>query len=440
MDRRDRTGQEKSDPAVLSGRRFLLLPVFVLLLLLFFNIYALTKPFFHEPSLVLEWRKGPLIYDSSPYSTMNAAKFFWPVSALVLDVYLIILLIRSVFPRRKKNRGSFFEGLFTVSALLLVLAGGEGMTRLLIKKYMFIQYRPHPDMAWYNRPNLSWHSDNTDESYKSTNSLGFRMTREIAAEKRPEELRIFLTGDSSTFGYGMDDGDNYSSLVETLLSERTGKRAIVINTACPGHTSLQGLHLLHKYGAVMEPDMLIWAYNNDSCLDTAPDLDRIAGTPSARAVRRMLYKSDYYLLLRRVLLDFIYSRKIEEYQSRFSMNHFDWVRRIPFDDYKKYLEEFADFARERKIGILFIRMPLNRYMSEIQSIYMTSFDENYRDYLEVFCEEEGLPFLDLEQVFVSQYSPDLFLPGHLFHPSVRGHRIVAEQITQEVERIVFDAD
>jgi len=314
------------------------------------------------------------------------------------------------------------------------------MTRELIRKFMFIQYRPHPDLAWYNRPNLKNHRDETDQASKTTNSLGFRMKREIPKKKKQGEFRIFIVGDSSTFGYGVDDDKTFASVMEKKLREDTGLDVMSIDTACPGHTSFQGLFLLKKYGSRVDPDLIVWAYNNDSCLDTEEDKDRISKSSFAREVQRILFRSDYYLLLRRVILDTVYAWKIDEYQKKFSMNSYDWVRRIPFEDYKEYLQEFADYAAKRNIGIIFIRMPLNEPMESIEKIYATSFDVKYREYLCSFTEQKGLPCINFEKEFLSEYSPDLFLPGQLFHPSVKGHRIIGTELAEYIEQNMMNSD
>ena len=207
---------------------------------------------------------------------------------------------------------------------------------------------------------------------------------------------------------------------------------MVINTACPGHTSFQGRVLLERHARDLKPDLLIWAYNNDPCLDTVQDRDRVSSNPRVVATQRLLYRSDLYLLFRRVLLDAVYAGRLAHYRSKFPARQSDWVRRIPFEDFTAYLQDFAEAADELGAEILYIRMPLNRPTVEIQPLFATSFDDGYRDHLERFCEREGRVCVNFEHPFLENYRPELFLPGHLFHPSSTGHGIIGETLADEV--------
>ncbi len=423
----------KESPATTArARRFVTVVLAVAIAVL--NAYAFTRPMLHQPADVLEWRKGPLIKDYSPYASANSARIFWPVAAGMADAYLLILLVRR---RRQRARGGGRPSVavdlaISCAALLVVLAAGELASRALIRHGWYLQYRPEPELYWYNRPGLVDHTDVTDPAPRTTNSLGFRMSREVVHPRSDGEYRIFAMGDSSTFGLGVRDGETFLSVLERHLAARTDRDVLSINTACPGHTSFQGRVLLDRHGEQVQPDLLIWAYNNDPCLDTVQDRDRIAPSPRVRALQRVLYRSDLYLLFRRVILDAVHAGRLEHYRRRYPQRQEDWVRRIPFDDYQAYLTGFAATARELEAEILFLRMPLNRPLVVSKPIFETSFDDGYRDHLSRFCEEEGLACVDLEHPFGDSYRPDLFLPGHLFHPSATGHRIIGATLADRV--------
>jgi hypothetical protein len=405
-----------------------------LLLLFLFNAYAFSRPWLHRPSVVMEWRKGPLIYESSPYSTTNAARIFWPIFAIMVDVYAAgaFLATRWIRKRVPAHRRAITESIFVILLLVAVVGAGELMARWYIRNYMFLQYRPDPELYWYNRPNLRDHVDVTDGARKSTNSLGMRGREDVPLEKEPGEIRIFVVGDSSTFGLGVLDEETYSHVLQERLSEATGRRVRVINSGCPGHTSYQGLILLQRYGLAYKPDLIIWAYNNDPCLDMAREKDRVSQNPRVVAAQRVLYRSDLYLLAMRVVLDAIYGWNLKKFETKYPRNQDGWVRRIPFEDYKDYLQRFVDLARSVNSKILFLRMPLNLPMCEVEPIYYTSFDFEYRDYLLEFCKRNNLPVVNLEEMFLHPYDPGLFLTGHLFHPSPRGHRIIGERLASYI--------
>ena len=398
------------------------------------NAFAITRPMLHEPADVLEWRKGPLVKDYSPYASANSARVFWPVAAGMVDLYLATALLLRARARRKGTQGR--SPLATVAlscaVLLGVLMAGELVARAVIGQWWYLQYRPDPELYWYNRPDLRDHSDATDPAPRTTNSHGFRMTREVARARPDDEYRIFTIGDSSAFGLGVKDDETFPAVLERHLAARTDREVLSINTACPGHTSAQGRILLDRYGESMKPDLLVWAYNNDPCLDTAMDRDRVASSPTVRALQRRLYRSDLYLLFRRVVLDMVYTGRLEHYRQRFPARQEDWVRRIPFEDYQAYLEDFVQTADQLGAEILFIRMPLNRPLCQVNPIFLTSFDDGYRDHLSEFCASRDLACVDLEHAFGDHYRPGLFLVGHLFHPSNTGHRIIGATLADRV--------
>ncbi len=401
-----------------------------LVALLALHAFAISRPFLHAPAEVTEWRKGPLVKDHSPYASANSARIFWPVAVAMLDAYLALLLLwRRVLSRRVNSRPPV-EALVATLALLIVLVGGELTARGVIRQFWFLQYRPDPELYWYNRPNLREHTDATDTARRTTNSQGFRMDREVPRDKGAGEVRVFVVGDSSTFGLGVDDDQTYSAVLERELARRLDRPVTVINSGCPGHTSYQGMILLQRHGLDLQPDLVIWAYNNDPCLDTMVEKDRVSDDPARLALQRALYRSDLYLLFRRVLVDAAYGARTARLARRYPTEPSEWVRRIPFEDYKGYLQQFADVTHSAGAEILYVRMPLNRPMCEIEPIYLTSFDDDYRDYLSAFCATARQRCVDFEHAWLQPYDRNRFLPGHLFHPSATGHEIIGRELAR----------
>ena len=88
-----------------------------------FNAYALTRPMWHQPADVLEWRKGPLIKDYSPYASANSARIFRPVAAGMVDAYALLMVLYRRRTRTRRSAGC--EVAVSAAALLLVIGAGE---------------------------------------------------------------------------------------------------------------------------------------------------------------------------------------------------------------------------------------------------------------------------------------------------------------------------
>jgi lysophospholipase L1-like esterase len=420
----------------LSIRKRTLYALIALTLLGLFNAWAVSRIWYHEPDLLFTWRKGPLIKAESPYSSYHAARYLWPAVAGALDIYLLALVGWFAAQRRlARDTARRLAPLAATAALLLGLTAGELGIRAAVNHFQLTQYHPDPELFWYNRPNLRDHADATDPAPRSTNRHGFRGTDDLLEPKAEDELRIFIVGDSSTFGLGVEDHEAYCFVLQRELEEATGKRVRIINTASPGHTSYQGWILWQRWADRFEPDILLWAYNNDSCLDMVEESTRLARRSALVAIERLLFRSDLYLMARQVVLDNLRAADKEAFRETYPSEQEGWVKRIPYDAYRDYLADFECSALERHAHTIFVRMPLNSATLSTHPIYTTSYDEAYRDYLsEEFCQQGGRHCADFERDFLGRGLQGLFLPEHLFHPSPKGHAIIGESLA----RLILD--
>ncbi|MCO6430636.1 MAG: SGNH/GDSL hydrolase family protein [Deltaproteobacteria bacterium] len=96
------------------------------------------------------------------------------------------------------------------------------------------------------------------------NSLGFRGP-EIETVKDPAVFRIMIFGDSSSFGWGVDQEITFSSRLESLLSKSLNRRVEVANFAIPGDSSEYGRLIFDRFSPQFEYDMIILGFGaNDA--------------------------------------------------------------------------------------------------------------------------------------------------------------------------------
>lgn len=95
-----------------------------------------------------------------------------------------------------------------------------------------------------------------------TNSRGFR-TAEFAEQKRPGVFRIVCLGDSSTFGFNVDEANAYPQALQQLLEQRYPGRFEVLNLGVPGYSSRQGIELLRQEVLGYEPDLVTFAFGTN---------------------------------------------------------------------------------------------------------------------------------------------------------------------------------
>jgi hypothetical protein len=90
-----------------------------------------------------------------------------------------------------------------------------------------------------------------------TNSLGCR-DHEFTLEKPPGTIRIAAIGDSSTFGWKVDEEDTYSEALETVLNDFSkGPHFEVMNFGVPGYNSGMEREVLLSKALRFQPDAVL---------------------------------------------------------------------------------------------------------------------------------------------------------------------------------------
>lgn len=404
----------------------------VILNICFFLLAFIIK----VPLPFVEWRKGPPMHSYVAYSPDKAPKIFWVATAVFLDIYfLIIFLFHYVIIRNRMALRKWFY----FSIILMILGVSfftvEYGARLFIKHSpWYTQFRPHPLLYWWNRPNLRNFIGPSDGVPKSTNSFGFRYKEDIPYEKTVDEYRIFVLGDSSTFGHGVNDEETFAAQLERMLNKYSNNYKFrVINAACPGHTTYQNLIVLKHMVLPFHPDMVIIANNDDHALEYMEEKERAYRNPFIRRLNIVLYRSDYYLLFQRVILDikifFLTKLKIISFPSL--------VRRVSLKDYKNNLKEFIKIAKKNNIQLIFIKMPINMHTLELfPGLKKMIYDEAYPETLSRLCQEEKQILVDVhaqwhkrkEKGLYERFCYNGYKTEAPYHPNTKGHLRIARQI------------
>jgi len=167
---------------------------------------------------------------------------------------------------------------------------------------------------------------------------------EVPVERGPNDFRLLALGDSVTFGWGVLYEEAYPTLLAELLREaRPGREIQVMNAACSGYSTHQGLEMLKRRGLKYRPDVVtIWFGWNDSVVwDGMTDAEH-----AQLFVREHLltssatYRVLSYLLRRSAHKSVKGERKQTESRQP----------RMPLADYKARLREMIELARANEIS------------------------------------------------------------------------------------------
>ena len=151
-------------------------------------------------------------------------------------------------------------------------------------RFLFYRLRPHANVelldpfappAALERSRWSVH----------TNAQGWR-GGEFSLAKPAGVVRVAALGDSSTFGWGVEEFESYPARLAPALATRLGvapDRVEVLNLGVPGYSSFQGRVLLERRALALAPDLVVWSYlSNDGAMTGESDRETYEQRTGAR--------------------------------------------------------------------------------------------------------------------------------------------------------------
>jgi len=287
----------------------------------------------------------------------------------------------------------------------------------------------NPYLIFENVPG-SWSTSNQHVNFTANiNSMGFRAP-ELDIPK-PDGIRRFITtGDSSVYGFGVNDADVFSS----IAAEKLGYKVQAVNAAVPGYSSYQSVNLLKLRGFKVEPDLLvianIWSDNNFDAFVDKNVLALYAGYESSLSgsAKKTLSKSAIYRVLDWRLRLKKHRSKIKEKRKvgwQVGSNEHIGLRRVAINDYAQNLETMVQMALENNAEVVFIML------ANEEDIEQTSGDKAwtpYRDVMEETAMRYGAPLINVPELFRRSglEKHQLFLDE--MHPTKAGHKIMGEAL------------
>ena len=250
------------------------------------------------------------------------------------------------------------------------------------------------------------------------NALGMRDVQ----RGPPTRPRALVIGDSSVFGFGVDQHEVFTSLAEAHL------QADVINAGVPGWSTLQARNMLELRGFSLEPDLLIiatlWSDNN---FDRFVDAEVIRQTERAGSVRSVLRASALFRQIDR-LVAVARGDTAQSVRGVAQTSSPNGRRRVPLQSYAENLEEMAQTMHDRGGAVAFL-MLANRL--DVQRRPGPLVWAPYRDAMRRVAARWGAPLVDLPDVFPRNGGMSLFLDE--MHPNARGHAVISRALTEALE-------
>jgi lysophospholipase L1-like esterase len=367
---------------------------------------------------------------------------------LILAALLLLLLIAVAVWRGGRAR-SILVNLMLLFASLAVMVGLVEVTLRVFFTYQFHPLVPSgerglfweydPDLGWRHRPGMTgrFQKPGIFDTKVTINSRGFR-GREYADNPAPGVRRVVVLGDSIVWGYGVEDNQTF-----THLLERQGRNLEVINLAVSGYGTDQESLLLEKEGLRYRPDIVLMEVCENDFSEIVRDQVyyiypkprfvlrkqglrlRNVPVPKATPFDRLLFWLDRRSYFWRFLNTSGPSRAGLAWMKGVA-------RRARLSRAVPPLIRAPD-ADERLIVALLrrTRQTAERGGARLALFIVAPMREDHRRLILRFGEEEGIPVLDLHPVFLAAArrpgAPHIFLPRDL-HWTAAGHEIVARSM------------
>ena len=279
-----------------------------------------------------------------------------------------------------------------------------------------------------------------------TNAQGFR--GDALAARKPA-VRVAALGDSSTFGWGVEQFEAYPGRLAHTLADKLGRPPAdveVLNLGVPGYSSFQGRVLLERTALGLAPDLVTWSYlSNDGEMTGESDRAAYAQRVGARgALLAWLHESRAYETLEAWIL--VARRRLEPPPPLDPTNAAH--RNIPsYAVAAGNIRAAVATARGAGIPIVLVgnctRAEPAKLMGDVASelgvphldatalldglLPALATDERYSDQRRAMRARYGAAELEARPFLLA------FLPDHC-HPNAFGHRLIADALTEVVAK------
>lgn len=295
-----------------------------------------------------------------------------------------------------------------------------------------------PEVGWVSKPRLFIQNMYGNGVFLKTNDQSLREAEHVQRSIPSGKIRVVCSGDSFTFGHGVDNDHAWCTLLETK-----NERIDAINAGQVGYGIGQSFLLYERVAEQIDHQIQIFAFITDDFRRAA--LSRFLGYPKPRLalkndelvvenspVPRRMFNNPYLIITAETLNELALMRSIRRLSTLAGdssssaeskeIDH-DEIRRLVSTTFRELVE---NNLREGRITAL-VYLP-----SGIWDYHFQNPDtESWRSYLVSEAEKNGWFFIDLIEDF--NQLEKAFIAG-LFdgHYSVEGNRYVAERIYQHL--------
>jgi lysophospholipase L1-like esterase len=317
-----------------------------------------------------------------------------------------------------KKRGGFlrFIGWFLAVCVALELV-------LRLFGYgSFTQYKPDDKLLWVPVAGRTLTVQN--HLPITINDQGFRYPVDLVA-KQKDQFRVIAFGDSTTQGWGVDDNQHYSALLEKMLNN-SGCSREHFQSVSAGVNAYPNSLVEEKLKQVIDdptfqPDVVIRAYSFNTNFENLPKLQ---GEARKQFLRRVEFKS---IVRRSALYNFFIEdlfREIAYYKLRHvlmqgSLSTVEGNGDLDVNSFNASLNESLRLAQEHHAQLVLLVLAGDGLVKDSD---MHPFQRAMLD----FAAANHIPVVNMVEVFRHENQNAIYMDPA--HPTASGHKIIAEQL------------
>jgi lysophospholipase L1-like esterase len=392
------------------------------------------------------------------FSHQSDAPRFGPYSAryaiALASLVLAALALAAYVGRRCRARESFAPAQAAVLSILSVfvtLLAAECTLRVFQPEgaETFATYR-----QWGHRKSMLFgfeadfdHSWTIAGATYHTDASGFRRhVQDPEWRKNGAAKRIFTLGESSVFGFGLEDDETWPHrLEEKLAAQALPQRHVVVNAGNNGHNSLQSTLRFYLRVAPERPDHVVYYAAVNDVMNARPEHDAIWITPD------MLFIDSLSAYLRKTRqYQNLYARSVLGVMLANAWDAFFGVPPAPpaelaWDPSPKGTpkEMEARFERNlltlldmcRRAGATLVLTTFIYDEARLEPSYAAGVRRR-NEATRAVARREGVPLVDLERAFAEVPGhADYFFPD-AYHPNERGAEWIASVLAERLPELL----
>ncbi len=272
----------------------------------------------------------------------------------------------------------------------------------------------------------------------TSNGNGFR-SRELPVKKGENVYRIAVLGDSTAFGWGVNQEERFSDVLEEKLNAAGGNyRYEVLNFGIPGYTTFHGRAVFDRYVLKYSPDMVILSFGANDGKKISATAKRIMQSKGVlEDLKYFLWNFKTYKLLRKLILS--RSNPFD----RISAGEKQPEQKVPYatlQEFRGNLEYIIDRSQERGIQpvLLGLCCPID-YLARMSALAGAK-NVVMLDGMQVLLRsipliQAGTLYPSLARYYRNLYGEEvlakrrlLYVTNDTCHPNALGHHLLADTL------------